>query len=138
MCTYDELCLGILLEDPWEDIGNEVHSLLQTPSSNEYEQLSFRVLLEASPLLGLAPKLASACLEFLIDGDRFVVYKSFLAPLSGIRWVRIGQLPDLGQSPENRVSREGPVTVLLRYTNSTKAFLVDAQVTSTGMQQVEH
>lgn len=72
MCTYNELGLGVLLEDPWEDVGDEVHSFLQTPSSNEHEQLSIGVLLKASPFLSLAPEFASACLEFLVNGDRFI------------------------------------------------------------------
>jgi hypothetical protein len=82
--TYNELGLGICLQDPREDIGDEVHTLLQTPSSNEHKQLGVFVLLEASPLLSLAPELASALLECLVDCDFLAAYEVVLAPFGGV------------------------------------------------------
>lgn len=65
--TYDQLGLGILLQDPREDVCNQVDTLLQTPPSNEHKELSLRVLLKPSPFLSLTLQLGPTSLEVLID-----------------------------------------------------------------------
>lgn len=52
-------------------------------------------------------------------------------------WVRVRQLPNLLEAPENRVTRERTVTILLGHSHCTESLLVNSQVTSTGVQQVE-
>lgn len=52
-------------------------------------------------------------------------------------WVRVWQLPNLLEAPENRVTRERTVTILLGHSHCTESLLVNSQVTGTGMQQVE-
>lgn len=67
-CTYDELGLGILFQNPGEDICDQIHTLLQTPATNKHKQLSLGILLEAGPLLSLALELGSASLKCLVNG----------------------------------------------------------------------
>lgn len=68
MGTHNKLGGGILLQDPGEDICNQIDALLQTPPPDEHEQLGVGVLLEASPLLSLALEICPPRLEFLVDG----------------------------------------------------------------------
>lgn len=66
--THDKLGLGVLLQNPREDVRNQVDTLLQTPTTDEHKQLSLGVLLEASPFLGLALELGPTSLESLVNG----------------------------------------------------------------------
>lgn len=83
-CTHDKLGLGICLQNPGEDISNEVHTLLQRPTSHEDEQFGFRVFLETSPFLSLALEVCPACLEFLIDGRGIGGECGVLAPFGSV------------------------------------------------------
>jgi hypothetical protein len=51
----DELNVLVLLQDIREDIGDQVHTLLITPSTDEYEEFSGRVDFKTSPFLSLSP-----------------------------------------------------------------------------------
>lgn len=53
------------------------------------------------------------------------------------RWVWIRQLSNLGQPPEDRVSRKRPVTIFLRDTNCSKTLLMDPEITGTCVQKIE-
>lgn len=52
-------------------------------------------------------------------------------------WIRVRQLPNLLESPENRITSERPITILPGHTDRTESLLVNSQVTRAGMQQVE-
>lgn len=74
-----------MLQNPREDIRDQIDALLQTPPADEHKQLSVGVLLEAGPFLGLALELGPARLEGLVDG-RLLAGQRLGIPLGIILW----------------------------------------------------
>ena len=134
----DELRLGVLLQDGREDIGDEIDTFLQRPAADEDEQLRLGVDIQVCPLLRLLPELATLGLGFQVDHDVFLVDLFVAAPLGRVAGIRVGQLSDLGKSPEDGITSVGAVAVLLGHTDRAKALLVHTEIRGTSVEQVEH
>lgn len=151
----NQLNLGVGFEDRGEHISNKInleyvskvsepldrfmtYALLQRPTTDEDEKLGFRVDLQAGPFLSLSTEVTTAGFPRGVDLRLLLLHEIFLVPVGGIRRVGVGQLADLGETPEDRVTGERTVTVLLGDTDSAEAVLVDTEVTGGSVEKVEN
>ena len=80
-----------MFEDGGKHVGDEINTFLHRPPANEDKELSIRLLLQASPLLGLTTKLSAGCLETRVHLDLFGLRRrlQLRGPFSSIAWIGI-------------------------------------------------
>ncbi|QBZ66478.1 hypothetical protein PoMZ_13457 [Pyricularia oryzae] len=136
----DQLGLGVLFQHAGEDVGDEVHALLQRPATDKHKQVRVRVDVEAGPLLSLPPEVATLGLGLLVD--LYVLGLLLLrllrrVPVVPVRGVRVGQLANVLETPEDGVAGQRTVAVLFGHAHGAEPALVQTEVAGTGVQQVE-
>lgn len=134
----NQLSSRVFLENRWKDVRNKIDSLLQAPSSYKDEKLGIWVHVQASPFLGLLPQITTFGLPFFIDGNIRDLFLVILTPVCSIGWVRIWQLSNLGQAPEDWVPGVASIAIFLGYTDCAKAALMLAKVGRPRVEKVEH
>ncbi|TLS22253.1 uncharacterized protein PpBr36_10072 [Pyricularia pennisetigena] len=138
----DELRLGVPLQHAGEDVGDQVHALLQRPAADKHKQVRVRVDVEPGPLLSLPPEVAALGLGLLVDLDVLGLLLLLLrllrrVPVVPVGRVRVGQLPDVLETPEDGVAGQRAVAVLLGHADGAEAALVQTEVAGARVQQVE-
>jgi hypothetical protein len=87
----------------------------------------------------LTLELSAAGFILGINKNVFILVLDGLAgPLSNIRWIRVREISHFAETPEDRVTSIRSLSVLLGHTNSAETLLLDSEITSACVKQVEN
>jgi hypothetical protein len=127
----------MIFEDGGEYVCNKVDAFLNRPSSHKHEQVGVWINGEIRPLLSLLPQVSACGFEGEIDSDDLLCLCGFI-PGFGVARIRVRQLPNMLQSPKDRVACVRAGAVFVRNTDCTESPLVNSQVAGPCMKEVKN